>query len=127
MSKLSLDSTPKESIPEATDGHSSEVKEADTVAVVTGEDQSQSILQETSSNKEIVEVWLNFYNEQYWSCYQQFAGLTDGSDQQQTSNLLEDFVPEKTSNDSKVRRKPKKEKKTDSIQCDGCSRTEWQG
>jgi len=84
----------------------------DDAGTVAGKDQSH--LQETSSNEDIMELWLNFYNECYWYCYQQFVGLMGGAGQQQTENLLEDFVTEKTAV-CKVKEKPKKETKLNSV------------
>ncbi|XP_065883658.1 trimethylguanosine synthase-like isoform X2 [Dysidea avara] len=115
LSKLSLDAAPKETTSEG--NPSASVKEGDTSTVaVAGEDQSQPILQETSSNEEIMDVWLTFYNEHYWSCYQQFAGSLGGA-QQQTGNLLKAFVMENAAV-TKVKDKPKKETKSDIVQRD---------
>lgn len=115
LSKLSLNAAPKEATPEGNPSELSSVNDDTGTVAVAGKDQSQTILQETSSNEDIMEVWLNFYNERYWYCYQQFLGLMGGPGQQQTENLLEDFVTEKVTV-CKVKEKPKKETKSKSVQ-----------
>ena len=66
-------------------------KVASTDVNVTEESQTQSA-QHSFSNEEIGEMWLNFYNQYYWYCYQQFIREVGGACQQPTVNLIENYV-----------------------------------
>ena len=63
---------------------------------VADESQAQPLPQQQSfSNEEIAEIWLSFYNEYYWYCYQQFAGAMGRAAQQPAVNLVKDYVTAK--------------------------------
>lgn len=77
------------------DPNSSEQTTADVSVTDNGTQPLES--QQSFSNEEITEMWLSFYNEFYWYCYQQFAGMGDRASEESGVNLIEDFVQAKSS------------------------------
>jgi len=88
MSGLSIDDTATK-VDDQNDQNASKLMTAD--GIVADESQPQ-LEQKSFSDEQITEMWLNFYNEYYWYCYQQFVGPMDETSKQSSVNLIEDYV-----------------------------------